>query len=553
MAFSEIFARKKELEPTKYWKKYEKGIEYIDKKQLITRTNRSWNFFIGRQWEGIEARNKEELPSLAFIHSNIMRRVTTIHANRMSVRFTDMYGRSELKEVYDKLTELFDANWELAREDIVMREMLKNGAITGDGLQYFGTKDVRDVKILQNTSVLYGDESEEDIQKQPYIIIHQRQSVGTIRKIAEQNGLAPEQVALIVPDQETEYTIGNKDEVNEDTTSPDSKVTTIIYMEKINGIVNVAKCTKHVVYEELHPIQGVRPDGTAAKGLTRYPLVKFSWEIMPNDARGISQVELLIPNQLEVNKTLARRSMTTKMTAYPRLAYASGQVLNAEDLDKVGAALEVSTGNAQAVNQMISYLQPAQTNDEPKKLTDDILEITQELTGSGDNTMGNIDLRRVAASAYLAVSEKAESMHDETVARKEMCIEDLANLWVELWQVYQPNGIPVLRHQINPETGEEEEYMDMLTPEELDQIMPVTRIDVTKENSFTDEAQQQVLDKLLEQNRITLEEYVDLCKPTSPVPINGMKEMFAKRDIKAQQMAAQELATGLPPEQPPVA
>lgn len=553
MAFFTFKDGIKELEPTKYWKKYEKGIDYITKKNLVTRTNRNWNFFIGKQWEGIEARNREELPTMAFIHSNIMRRVTTIHANRMSVRFTDMYGRSELKEVYDKLTELFDANWELAKEDIVMREQLKNGAITGDGLQYFGTGNVADVQILQNTSVLYGDESEEDVQKQPYIIIHQRMAVGTIKKMAAANEIPDEQIQLIVPDQDTDNIIGNRDEVNEEAASPDSKATVIIYMEKINGIVNVAKCTKHVTFEPLHPIQGVKPDGTPAKGLTRYPLVKFSWEIQPNDARGISQVELLIPNQLEINKTLARRSMTTKMTAYPRLAYASGQVLNAEDLDKVGAALEVSTGNAQAVNQMVTYLQPAQTNDEPKKLTDDILEVTQELTGSGDNTMGNIDLRRVAASAYLAVSEKAESMHDETVARKEMCVEDLANLWVELWQVYQPNGIPVMRHQINPETGEDEEYMDMLTPEELDQIMPVTRIDVTKENSFTDEATQQVLDKLLEGNRITLEEYVDLCKPTGPVPINGMKEMFAKRDIKAQQMAAQELATGLPPEQPPVA
>ena len=555
MAFFD-FGTQKQPEPTKYWRKYEKGIDYIRRKNLVTRTNRNWNFFIGKQWEEYQGRNKDEMPSMAFIHSNIMRRVTTVHSNRMSVRFSDMYGRSDLKEVYDKLTELFDANWERAKEDIVMREMLKNAAITGDGLQYFGTGDVADVQLLQNTAVLYGDESQVDIQKQPYIIIHQRESVRNVREQARKNGLPEEQIQLILADQETENLIGNRQEVNEDSADIDSKVTTLIYMEKINGIVNVAKCTKNVVYEPLRPIQGEKPDGTPARGLTRYPLVKFSWEVFPNDARGVSQVELLIPNQLEVNKTLARRSMTTKMTAYPRLAYDSTQVMNPEELEKVGGAIEVNTGGVQGINQLVSYLQPAQTNDEPKKLTDDILEVTQELTGSGDNTMGNIDLRRVAASAYLAVSEKAESMHDETVARKEMATEDLANLWIELWQVFQPNGMPVVRHIINPQTGMEEEVLTEITPEELDSIMPSVRIDVSKDNSFTREAEQQVLDKLLEQNRITLEEYTDLCNETSPVPVNGLKQMFAKRDAKAQQMAMQSQMMGeqpvtdeLPPEQ----
>jgi chemotaxis protein CheY-P-specific phosphatase CheC len=550
MAFFDLgtVSEPKEAEPTKYWKKYEKGVEYLTRKQLVTRTNRAWNFFIGNQWEGYEGRNKSDLPSLPFIHSNIMRRVTTIYSNRMSVRFSDLKGRSELKEVYDKLTQLFDANWEKAKEDIVMRETLKNAAITGDGLQYFGTADVSDVQILQNTSVLYGDESEPEIQKQPYIIIHQREAVGTVRERARANGLDEEKVSLIVPDQDTDYIIGNREEVNEESTSRDSKVTTLIYMEKVDGVVNVAKCTKHVVYEDLHPIQGTKPDGTPAKGLTRYPIVKFSWELYPNDARGVSQVEQLIPNQLEINKTLARRSMTTKMTAYPRIAYDSNLVANPEDLEKVGGAIEVNTGNAQGVNQIISYLQPAQTNDEPKKLTDDILEITQELTGSGDTTMGNIDLQRVAASAIMAVNEKAESMHDETVARKEMATEDLALLWIELWQVYSPNGLEVAMETIDPMTGEMVTQMKMITSEELDQIMPTVRIDVSKDNSFTREAEQQFLDGLLDKQLIDLEEYTDLCTATSPVPINGLKQMFIKREAKARAEQEQMMAQGIPHE-----
>ena len=108
--------------------------------------------------------------------------------------------------------------------------------------------------------------------------------------------------------------------------------------------------------------------------------------------------------------------MTTKLTAYPRLAYDANMVRNPDALSTVGSPIEVQTGGVQSVSQMVSYLNPAQSSGEPKQLTDDLLQITQELSGSGENSMGNIDLQRVAASAIIAVNDKAESMHDETVA-----------------------------------------------------------------------------------------------------------------------------------------
>ena len=577
---------------TKFWRRYEKGKEYLDTKRLMERSNICWNFFVGKQWEDVEA-DGEELPFLNFIHANVMRKVTTIYTNRMAVNYSDMDGRQDLQPVYEKLSQMFSAKWEKANEDVLCRKSLKHGNITGDGLQYFPTGDVEDVQILLNTDILYGDESEPNIQRQPYIIIQERRSVEEVKEMARQNGISEEEVALIVPDRDTEYTLGNIDEVENADSSDTMKVTMITHFEKKRepiteavwedsdgerigtqiqvgerDVVYVAKCTKTAMVENERPVKGEPSPIDAANGkqgraLSLYPIIKFSWEEYPNDARGVSQVEGLIPNQILINKTLARRSMTTKNTAYPRMAYDSTMVANPEALMEVGMPIEVTAGGAQSVNQAVAYLNPAQSNDEPKKLTDDLLEITQELSGSGDTTMGNIDLQRVAASAIVAVNDQAQSMHDDTVANLQLFVEDMANLWVELWQVFNPNGMTVVVKQtveqpvIDPMTGmpavdpmtgmpqmqsQEIEVPMQITAEELDQIKPITRIDVTKDNSFTREAQQQVIDGLLEKGLIDLEEWCELATDTSPVPKHGLEVIIERRKANAQANAMQQQA-----------
>ena len=412
--------------------------------------------------------------------------------------------------------------------------------------------------------------------------------------MARENGIPEEEVLLIVPDRDTENTLGNVDEVENADSSDTMKVTMITHFEKkkepitqavwstdeegnrvgnlvdtgeMRDVVYICRCTKNAMVEEERPIMGQPSEmdvlqGKQPRALSLYPVIKFSWEEYPNDARGVSQVEGLIPNQILINKTLARRSMTTKNTAYPRMAYDETLVANPDDLMKVGMPIAVTSGGAQSVNQAVSYLNPAQSNDEPKKLTDDLLEITQELSGSGDTTMGNIDLQRVAASAIVAVNDQAQSMHDDTVANLQLFVEDMANLWVELWQVFSPNGMQVVmkqtvqepvvdpltgQPQIDPMTGlpmtqtSEVDVPVVITAEELDQIKPLTRIDVTKDNSFTREAQQQVIDGLLQSQQITLEEWVELATDTSPVPKHGLQMILERRKVQQAEQAQMQM------------
>lgn len=570
----------------KFWRRYEKGKEYIDKKNLLRRSNMCWNFFVGKQWEGIEA-DGEELPFFNYIHPNVMRKVTTIYTNRMAVNYSDLDGRTELQPIYEKLSEMFSAKWEKANEDTLCRRTLKHACITGDGLQYFPTGDVEDVQILNNTDVLYGDESEPNIQRQPYIIIQERRNVEDVKRMARENGVSEQDIALITPDRDTEHTLGNIDEVEHSGSNDSMKVTMITHFEKKRQkvtrmvwtekdgertgtlveagereVVYIARCTKNVLIEEERPIEASpslidEANGKQGRALSLYPIIKLSWEEYPNDARGVSQVEGLIPNQILINKTLARRSMTIKNTAYPRMAYKEDMITNPDDLQKVGMPIAVSQGDATSVSQAISYLHPAQSNGEPKALTDDLLEITQELSGSGDTTMGNIDLQRVAASAIVAVNDQAQSMHDDTVANLQLFVEDMANLWVELWQVFSPNGLSVITQQkvVDPDGQTREiDIPTTITAEQLDQIKPKTRIDVSKDNSFTREAQQQVIDGLLEKQHISLEEWTELATDTSPVPKHALETILERRKtqqkIQEQMQQSQIQAQMAPPPMP---
>ena len=521
------------------WDLYQKGIDYLNKKHLIADTNQAWNFYFGKQWEGLKSGNVK-MPFHNFIHSNVMRLTTTVFSNRLTVTYTDLEGRMEYKPIYEMMQSKFDEDWERAKEDTLLRSTVKEACITGDGIQYFGHgADASKVQRLDNTSILYGDESEPDIQKQPYLIIHQRETVKAVRKQAKKNGLPDSEISRIVSDSDTKDLIGNREEVDEAEHAQNGKVTTLLFLTKNDeGIVCTMRCTSAVAYEPFHEIRGEASEidmanGISGKGLRLYPLVKLPWELRPNDARGVSHVTQLIPNQIELNKNLVRRAMCSKMVSFPRLVYLEGSVIDDEALDTVGGKIAVRGDDVNEINKLITYIQPATISNEPKALSDDILEVTQELSGSGETTLGNIDLNRVAASAINAVNDRAESMLDEQVANVAQFGEDLAALMAELHIVYEPDGFVIKKTETDPLTGEEIPVDERVTQEMLDEMMPAVRVDITKENSFTIEARDKWLDDLLSEHLIDLETRVRLASEGSPIPKHEMLAEISR--IKAEQ------------------
>ena len=521
-----------------YWKRYTKIRDHLQKQNFVEETNRNWNFFIGKQWEGLETGGFQNPPFYNFIKRHLEHKVSSISQTDMTVRYSDLNGASK-QDLFEKLNGMYESCREKANFNLLDRQTLREAAITGDGFQYFGTPDVRDVQRLDTTAVLFGDETEPDIQRQPYLFIQERLSLATVKEMALENGKTPEEVATITSDTEKDGIIGNTEEIEHDSMSPDAKVTCLIYFERIDGIIYTCRTTKTLIFEDMHPIKAENALGQS-RGMTLYPIVKMAWEDFPNSARGVSEVKYMIPNQIELNVTLARMSITNKRTAFPRLAVDINSVVNVEELDKVGGIIELN-GSGQSVGQMIQYLSPAQMSGEPREYADNLLKITQELNGSGETTMGNINPNRVAASAYAEIRDQANLILGEKSERAIKFTEDRARLLIEMWSVYMVDGITYVKEVIDEATGQIVNETVKITQEELNSIKPDVRVDVAPSDAWSKDAEQKFIDGLLEQQQITFEEAVELYSDTGTAPKQKLRGVLAKRkQAQIQQQQAME-------------
>lgn len=535
---------------TKIWRKYQKCKDYLDKKALVRKTNQNWNFYIGNQWEGLES-GGEQMPVLNFIEPTIKYKVSVVSQNSMTAIYSDLSGREDTQEACEVLNKLFSESWDKAKMNATAWEVIEAAAVQGDSYVYWGGDCDSKVppQVLPNTTVLLADENITDIQKQPYILIVERLDVQAIRKLAEENGLSKEDIELITSDDNKDLQIANKDEVTD-------KVTSILHMRKNeDGYVEIARSTRSVVYEPSHVIRGTDGEGEyKGIGLRSYPIVPFVWKKMPNTARGISEVAQLIPNQIEVNKTLARRSMTVKMTAYPRIAYDGSAIQNPEDLDKTGVAIEVN-GGAQSVNQMISYLSAANISSDADKLLSDLLTMSRELAGAGDYATGNVNPEQASGQAIMAVRDTAQIPLNKQIQSYQQFVEDCALMFFDIWIAFNPNGLTYNGHLDNMDDTanmddipiQENQLNETVIPiEVLEQIRPSVRVDVSQDNAWSKMSEQQWVDNMFQQKQITFEEYVELCN-SNAVPKGKLQAILQKR--KQQAMMQQQVQSQMMQEQ----
>ena len=522
------------------WERYNKSKTYMDKKGLLVKTEKSWQMYSGKQWAAVEdSKGMENLPMLNFIKPTVDYKVSTIAQHSVTALFSDMNGGSEpvpimqgevnemgipiptmvtIDEIIDKLNTLFGISWEKAKMNRTAWKNLKHSAIEADSYVYWGEGgDTRKApQMLHNTQIHLGDENITNIQEQPWIIIEERLEPAYVRERARLAGISKKDIDLIQPDKEMDTTLLNKEEVK-------GKVTSLLYMEKDirTGIVSVGRCTKNVMYQPVKPIQQSKGGELIDTGLTMYPIVPMIWLEMPNDARGVSEVEQLIPNQLELNKTLARRSISVKMTAFPRIAYDDSMIANPDDLEKVGAAIKINGGGAQSISNMITYLAPQAMSGDAKQLSDELLNESRTLAGASDAQLGNIDLSRVSGTAAQTIRDQQQVPLNEQVSMYQDFVENVALLWFELWKVYYPEGIDMDGIQISAE--------------EIEAVTPNVRVDIAEDTTLSKMATQQELTNLFNNGKISFEEYAQAYPEHASIPKDVLMQIVEKR----QEMMAQ--------------
>ena len=323
---------------------------------LYDETERNWNFFVGEQWKGVAFKDKNYQPPIENIIKPIVRlQYSTVAQQKRAIVYNDMTEGGALGDVARHLTALAEKEWERGKLDNKMWQMVKRGAIAGDAYMYLyeqrkATDSAKvelapDIahQLIPNTNIYFSDEQEEDINKMDYIIIAERVPVTAVKQIAEKKGIAPELIATITSDERRTEDASDMVEVK----SEKGKCTSLLYFEKTPAGIKYNRSTETVIYDE----------GTLPFDI--YPIVGFRWEETIGTRRGVSAVKHLVPNQLEINYTLYRRSQSVKRSAFPHMVYDAQAIQNVDKLTEVGSTIAVNSFATNPVQNLVSYLPPA--------------------------------------------------------------------------------------------------------------------------------------------------------------------------------------------------
>lgn len=514
----------KETSVTTVWEEYERGVQYNYQQQLYEKSKRNYNFYHGNQWEGAKLTGIQPI-TLNIIKSIVKYKVGVVKTNAYQIYFnSDTYDtqeeRSKLEDLCRMLNNYANRLWEKNKVNKIVRSCVNDACIDNEGIIYFYSDPESDnilCEQVDRTNIYYGNENDDDIQNQPYIIISFRRTVEETKREAEANKIDKSEIDLIVADQDIEEQSGR----DKRTTEITPMCLVLLKLYKKDGKIWAKKCTK---------LATVMKD--VCLDIDLYPVAHILWERVKGSARGQGEVEYLIPNQIEINKTATRRALAVKLVAFPKLVANTKYIANTKALSKVGTTIEVNELNADDVNKVVNYLKPASISADAYNLQKELEEDTQNLAGAGDTVTGNVDPTQASGKAILAVQQASQQPINEQVEYYKDFIEDIARIWYAMLKANSVDGITLIDEKKNYETNTTEEEVYKMSYKELNKYDFNIKIDVTPKSPFDKYAMEMSLENLLGAGQINFEEYVNALPEDSTMPKSKLKEILKDREEK---------------------
>ena len=488
---------------------YEKGFGFNQKIDLYDTVRVNEQFFIGNQWEGVEA-NGLPTPVFNFLKQVVLFQVATITSDNMAINVvplpsTSPYTIKQLEQIAEIINHQFAAIMERNRIVTKGREFLRNAAVDGDGCMHFYfdpniengqlVKGEIVAEVIENLRVIFGNPNCRDVQQQPFIIIPRRELVEDVRWRAEQlkeAGLCKlKDVDVITPDSEKFQ--------NTYDSYTDDKVTVLTYYWRNRETKTIwcIEATEKGIIREAYDTE-----------YTLYPLVWLNWDYVQDCYHGQAMITGLLPNQKFINKMFAMVGISLMTTAFPKIIYDRNRIKNWDG--GVGKAIGVN-GN---VTDVAKTLEGAALNPQIAQYIELCIAKTRTFLGASDVAMG--DSRPDNTSAIIALQRAANTPMELTKQNYYQTIEDMARIWIDIMSVkYGVRSVEVKMELDKP--GEQPLGMEL--PEQpfvrdfdfanLKQIQMAVRQDVGASSYWSEMASMQTLDNLLMNKLITPKQYIE--------------------------------------------
>ena len=497
----------KKLTPQGVYKLYDKGVQFNTQIGLYDTITKNENFFIGKQWEGVES-NGLPTPVFNFLKRVTLFQIATISSDNISMQATPLsstseYSLGDLEQIADVMNKQFAELFERNKVVTKVREFMRNAAVDGDGATYSwfdpDMETGQDAKggivteIIENNRVIFGNPNDKHVQEQPWIIIPMRKQVDYVKKLAEKNGVKKEDIEAIQPD-EAEYT-SQMDQLTDD------RVTLLLYFYKNDdtGTVWSMKCTRNLVIEKEKDTQ-----------LKLYPLTWMNWDYVQDCYHGQALISQLLPNQIFVNKLFAMSMISLMTTAYPKIIYDKTRVPRWDS--RVGAAIGINGGD---MNTVAKIMDPATISPQVSQFIDLAVNYTQNFMGASDAALG--DTRPDNTSAIVALQRASNAPLELVKLNMYECIEDLGRIYLDMMRAYYGRRYVQVKMLTKDELSRQPLGMnlqdsDVNTPFDfsiLDKIPMSLKLDVGASAYWSEIMTVQTLDNLLMNGKLDLVDYLE--------------------------------------------
>ena len=519
----------KKITPEQVQAEYQKMLGYNTAVNLDETVRANENFFIGKQWEGVDAKGLPT-PVYNFLKQVVLFSVANITTDNIKMQATPLACErtpEDVERVAEIVNKEFDRLFEFNRVPNLVREYMRNAAVDGDSCLFtfwddtvdagFGLRGGIRTEIVDNMRVGFGNTACRDPQKQPYILIERREMTKELRRAAQEAGNP--RWGDIQPDTENHNTDSYKN------SSERSTVLLRMWKERKTGTVWACEVSGRVMLREPWDM-----------GLRLYPVTWINWDYIPDSYHGQALVTGLIPNQIFVNKLFAMSMISLMTSAFPRTVYDKTRIPKWNNA--VGAAIGVNGGDVSGVAKIID---PAQISPQIAQFIQTSVDYTRQFLGATSAALG--ETRPDNTSAIIALQRAASIPSEITKQNLYKSIEDLGRIYLDFMAAYYGKR----KVQVSmPDVGSDILAFAGKDPEELETVlfdygilndMPMAlKLDVGASSYWSEMASVQTLDNLLMQDKITIEEYLERI-PDGYIP--KRQELIASRKQAAQQQMMQ--------------
>ena len=523
-----IKENEEELEKTPLWQLYEAHEDFMRRRKIYDDSDKNYRMYNGDQWYGLKVSGIEKIQH-NFIKQIVKQKVSTITSNLFAVNYSpENIENIEFMELAQKTCDLLNKKaskvWDKDFMDKKIKKWARQAAINDEAVAYitydFDT-DMPINEVISKNDIMYGNENEDDIQLQPYIIVRQRKTIKELKEMAEKSLIDEKLINTIIPDNDTSTIAGDsgKDEVHD-------KCWLITMFERKNGTIYWTQATK---YCEIKKEKNM--------GTHLYPFAHDNWEDQEGNARGIGEVRQLIPNQLETNKTAMRRALTTKNISYPQKVVNEDSIQNVSDVNKVGATIRFKDKGNLKASDVFMNTTPGQMGPDSEKLQNELITLSKDLNNVGEATTGNVNPESASGRAILAVQQaQQQPLSDQLIGLKSF-IEDIARIWFDMWKNYATEGL-IIENEITDNDGNKQYQMTQVPSYVLDALSTSVKVDITPKGAFDKYAQELSLENMFTSGKISFEEYVESLDADSVMPKVKLENILKKRKEAQQQINA---------------